>query len=143
MTFLKGNSMRLVHGANRNGKRTKAYRAWAHIRGRCNNPSDAAYYLYGARGIKVCARWDKFDHFLSDMGEPAPHLTIERLDSNGDYCPENCKWATRAEQSRNTARTIKINGKCLKDVCADLGLAYGAVQARIRRGMPITQALGA
>ncbi len=136
MTFTANNKHSLKHGHNGKGKRTKAYRTWAHILGRCNNASDAAYYLYGAQGVRVCDRWHVFDNFLADMGEPEPHLTIDRYPNKaGNYEPGNCRWATRAEQNRNTRRTILINGKCLKDVCAELCVSYEAMQARIRRGM--------
>lgn len=133
---------KLKHGNNRFGQRTKEYRAWAHINGRCNNPTDKAYARYGARGISVSPKWATFEAFLADMG-PAPsgHHSIDRIDNDGPYSPENCRWATAAEQARNTSRTIKINGKCLRDICGELGLSYGAVQSRLRRGHPVNLAL--
>lgn len=125
----------LKHGHNGLGKRTKEYRAWAHIIGRCHNPSDKAFCNYGQRGIVVCDRWrDSFEAFLADMGNAPAGTSIERINNDGPYAPGNCKWATRSEQSRNTRRTIFVDGMCLKDACAARGISYEAAQMRIRRG---------
>ena len=132
----------LKHGNNRGSGRTKEYRAWSHMKGRCENPSDKSYPNYGGRGICVCQRWQDFKGFLEDMGPaPSSHHSIERIDNDGPYAPENCRWATREEQAQNTTRTIKIDGRCLKYVCADRGLSYEAVQMRLRRGHSLKLAL--
>ena len=66
------------------------YRTWAALRGRCNNPKNSNYYKYGARGIRVDSRWDNFESFLADMGKrPSNLYSIERVDNNGHYSPEN------------------------------------------------------
>jgi hypothetical protein len=124
---------RLRHGDNRKGRRTKEYRVWAHIIGRCNNKNDASYRLYGGRGISVCERWRVFENFLIDMGRAPEGLTLDRKDNNGNYEPSNCRWATPAQQSRNTRRNIVIDGLCLKDYCQLHNIGYDAAQARIRR----------
>lgn len=69
---------------------------------RCTNPNNWAWKYYGGRGIDVCKRWrESFANFLADMGERPRGLTLDRRDNDGDYTPKNCRWVTRAEQSRN------------------------------------------
>jgi hypothetical protein len=84
------------------------------MKGRCQNPNNHKYPIYGARGIKVCDRWQKFENFLADMGErPSKKYSIDRIDNDGHYTPDNCRWADRYEQQNNTRRNrlITINGE--------------------------------
>jgi hypothetical protein len=82
---------------------TPTYVTWCAMLGRCEDPRNASYPTYGARGITVCERWHRFENFLADMGErPSLDHSIDRKDAEGNYEPSNCRWATRAEQ--NAAR---------------------------------------
>jgi hypothetical protein len=94
--------------------KSKEWNSWNHLKGRCNNPNDRKYADYGARGIKVCDRWnDKengFTNFLADMGfAPSLNHSIDRFpDNNGNYERSNCRWATTTEQSNNIRRNVVL-----------------------------------
>lgn len=130
---------RLVHGKSRAGTITKAYRTWANMIQRCTNSNLRAFQFYGARGITVCTCWLDFVNFLEDMGEPpTDDLTIERIDNDGNYEPGNCRWATKAEQQRNSRRNrnLTFHGKtqCLAEWARELGLPYKRLLQRLHKG---------
>lgn len=125
---------------------TPTHNTWLAMKQRCNYAECEAYEFYGARGITVCKRWDdSFENFLADMGERPDGMTIERNETNGNYEPSNCRWATMPEQQRNRRTTIKVerDGKtqCIKDWCDELGLGVNRVYGRIRRGALPEEAL--
>lgn len=123
---------------------TTEHWTWAAIQQRCYYEKADCYYRYGAIGIKMCDRWNpkkggSFENFLIDMGyKPDPEYSIERIDPSGDYTPDNCRWATRKEQSRNTAqnRWLTVNGetKCLIDWAKDSPVDRKTISGRISRG---------
>ena len=86
---------------------TSTFRIWAGMFRRCYNKNFKNYSYYGGRGIKICDRWNKFENFLSDMGERPVGLSIDRINNNGDYEPSNCRWATAKEQRANTRNSYR------------------------------------
>ena len=81
------------------------YTIWNGMHKRCTNPKDKNYKYYGARGISVCERWKIFENFYEDMGERPAGKSIDRIDNDKNYCPENCKWSTAAEQNMNKRKS--------------------------------------
>ena len=107
---------------------TSEYKAWKSMKNRCFNPNYQYYSHYGGRGIKVCDRWLNSDNFLADMGtKPSPKHSIDRIDNDGDYCPENCRWATKAEQDNNKRNNhlITINDVTLTITQWEKKMGYG------------------
>lgn len=127
-------SIHTKHGMSRSSE----YLIFAHMHKRCGDPRESGYADYGGRGIRVCDRWSKFEKFLADMGrKPSSRHSIDRIDNDGDYCPENCRWATPKEQVRNRKCTIFIehrgSTKTLQEWADDLGIDYEALYWRYRK----------
>lgn len=88
---------------------TPEHKTWEAMRQRCLNPRNPSYPQYGGRGIRICDRWMAFENFYADMGRRPVGTSIDRVDVNGDYEPDNCRWATAVEQMRNTTRTFEAH----------------------------------
>ena len=120
--------------------KTKAFRVWMSMKARCLNKDDRAYCYYGKRGITICEQWMAFENFYADMGDRPEGLTIERIDNNKGYSPDNCKWITQKEQMRNTRRNkiIRYGGKkqCIGEWAEDLGLNYKTLWKRLKHHPP-------
>jgi hypothetical protein len=122
-----------------NLSKTYMYILWKGMRQRCNNPNNPKYPNYGGRGIKVCDRWNNFENYLLDMGNrPSPDYSIDRIDNNGNYEPNNCRWATKSEQARNQRSNIKITlgnkTLCISEWAKINNLPESTIRARIIRG---------
>lgn len=132
-----------VHGCC--DKNNPTYQTWQQMVQRCTNPNNKSYKNYGSRGIHVCEAWLKFENFLQDMGKHPKGMTLDRVDNDGNYCKENCRWTTYKQQNRNYRRNIliKINDetKCLMEWCERYGLKYQTIYMRLRRGWTIEEAL--
>lgn len=126
--------------------KSREYKSWSHAKARCNNPNDAKYPLYGARGISMCSEWESsFERFLTDMGCAPVTATLDRIDVNGNYEPSNCRWATVKQQANNTRANIVVSAfgftGTLKQTAEHFGVDYKMIHARITRGMCIESAI--
>lgn len=128
-----------THGLSK----TRLHSIWLSMRTRCNNPNSKSYKDYGAKGVSVCSEWqtDFLSFYQWSMANGyAEDLTIDRIDYNGNYCPENCRWVTIAEQARNTRsnRWVTINGetRILSDWAKIIGINRKTLSDRIDKGLP-------
>lgn len=132
-----------THGRSR----TPEYRVWQQLRQRCQNPRDPSFANYGGRGIAVCERWSvSFQAFIDDMGErPSPRHSIDRIDNDGPYAPQNCRWTEMRVQLRNrrTNNRLTFRGRTqtVTDWAAELGIAAPTLDARLARGWSVEKAL--
>ena len=129
------NEMNYSHGLSG----TPEYHAWVDMKQRCLNPNAKNYSYYGGRGITVCDRWLNFKNFLADMGSrPTAKHSLDRIDNNADYSPNNCKWSTKAEQQNNqrTNRliTIENNTRTIAQWAKKMGYGETVIYERLKAG---------
>ena len=122
------------------------FNAWQSMHQRCTNEKCRCYKNYGARGIKVCRRWQNYENFLADMGRrPSPEHSLERKNNNGNYCPANCVWATKIEQASNRRSNRVLNhggrSQTLQAWARDLGTTDNALYMRLKKGWSVEKVL--
>jgi len=136
------------HGLSReNGKASRLHSVWVGIRQRCNNPKSDSYFRYGGRGIKICQEWNDYKNFYNWAMSHGYQkgLTIERIDNDGDYCPENCTWIPQGKQMQNIqkSRFASYSGKTqtIGKWARDLGIDRGTLSKEIRSGLTIADVI--
>lgn len=121
------------------------YRIWRSMMQRCYDKNSHAYSRYGARGISVCERWQDFEKFYADMGDRPEGMSLERVDNDGDYSPENVVWAGAKAQARNRRSTVYLEHdgqrKSMAEWAEETGVKIATLWARVNRGMPVDIAL--
>lgn len=129
-----------THGESK----TRPHRIWQAMLNRCRNKKQLNYINYGGRGITVCKRWFKYENFIQDMGYPQKHQSLDRINNEGNYVPNNCRWATRKEQSLNNRnnRLITLDGETKPLVlwARDLKINQSTLSERIEK-WPLRDAL--
>lgn len=139
---------RIIHGHKTGRKASATYRTWLGIKRRCSDEKHKDFPNWGGRGIKVCPKWDQsFVAFLQDMGERPPGLTIDRLDSNGDYAPGNCRWIEHQKQASENRRNLipvvidDLAFPSISAACRHFGTKKGVVWMRMAEGIDMKTAI--
>lgn len=126
---------------------TPEYMTWCSMLKRCTNPNDKSYHNYGSRSIAVCDRWlESFENFYNDMGlRPGPEYSIERKNNDGNYEPDNCRWATKEEQGNNRRNNCIVYYKDKEYTIAQLskecGIEYETLRHRLNRGWSVDRSV--
>lgn len=144
MTKRNPDKPRLKHGHLVGGE-SPTHSAWRGMRQRCMNPKSKDYPKYGAKGITCCLEWDSFEQFLIDMGIRPDGYTLERKDNSKGYFKDNCRWATRMEQTLNRSSNHRVEyqgeTRCLSEWARMLDINEETLRARIRYGWAIDRAM--
>lgn len=114
-------------------KEIPGYTSWHGMIERCRNKNRADYRRYGGRGITVCERWMDFNNFIEDMGQRPDGATLDRIDNDWGYAPENCRWASRKVQSLNSTSSVVVDGKSLSDHAKGLNISLSALSVAFKR----------
>jgi hypothetical protein len=126
-----------------------SYNSWYGLKRRCRCPKQTGYERYGGRGISYDPKWETFEGFYADMGDrPGRGYDLDRIDNNGNYCKENCRWVTHLENCKNRSgrrptRLYTFNGKtmCIKDWAKEIGISPASLQKRLNKNWPLEIAL--
>lgn len=149
MAAERGRFQHRTHGMHKSIE----HASWSGMLARCRAPTNKDFKNYGGRGVTVCERWLKFEHFFADLGpRPTPQHSLDRIDVNGHYDPSNCRWATRSQQQRNKRPntvvrrgnhllTYKGKTQSIAGWAEEMCLTWAAIDARIRAGWPVESAL--
>jgi len=138
-------SLNWIHG-HAIGRKTLTYRTWISMVGRCTIKGYVGYEVYGGAGITVCERWLVFENFLADMGERSSRsMTIDRIDNSLGYEPNNCRWATKRQQTINRTITVMVEYDGVKVALCDLAVRFGmkvaTVKSRMKSGWSLQKSL--
>lgn len=135
---------RNIESVKHNATKTRLFRIWSGMKTRCLNKSSKDWTNYGGRGVKVCEDWKnsfiEFKTWALSAGY-SDELTIDRIDANGNYCPENCRWVPSQKQSANRRCNITHDGVCVSEWCRRTGNSFAAVIKRIHNGWDVERAL--
>lgn len=137
------NRKRTKHGGTKDARQkgvSRTYAIWIGIKQRCFNPNTEHYERYGGRGITICDAWaEDYSVFLTDVGEQPKGMTLERIDNNGNYEPNNVRWSSRKDQANNRVTNVFVEyqgmSKTLAQWAEHLGMKYGCIGSRWKKGV--------
>ncbi len=138
-----GTKQQVTHGKSK----TPEYKVWAAMLDRCRNPNHHAFARYGGRGITVDSAWESYEQFIADMGQrPSADHSLDRIDNDGNYSPNNCHWTTQRTQNRNQSRNVLLTFRGVTQSVMDwaeaTGLSHAAITQRIKNlGWSVEEAL--
>jgi len=118
-----------THGESK----TRTHRIWSGMKNRCLNPKNKRYHAYGGRGITLDPKWETYEGFLEDMGHAPSGRSLDRVDNDGPYTKDNCRWATPSEQARNSSAATYFEGKCAHTWAEELGVAPDTIKYRLNK----------
>ena len=124
----------------------REYRAWSGMNWRCTNPNCGEFHNYGGRGIRVCSKWmNSATEFIKDMGEVPPGFELDRIDNNGGYSPENCRWTDHRTNCRNqrvsVSMTVRGVTKLVIEWAEEMHMPYATIYGRLWRGLSPEESL--